>query len=144
MLREVLNAANASYKLVNLGVSDKENHLPAYLIKLGTEFKSTLWSKDVTEGEKHKFKKQCLSMLVKNVEKLQERCSLKYMVARNAASLSLVNMAREKKVAHTRFGSLCQKSHLADLIFTRAVEFAKDEFDDFTKSIVSIIREEFT
>ena len=66
------------------------------------------------------------------------------MVVRNAASLSLVNMARGKKVAHTRFGSLYQKSHLADLIFTRAVEFAKDEFDDFTKSIVSIIREEFT
>ena len=66
------------------------------------------------------------------------------MVVRNAASLSLINIAQEKEITLTQFGSPCEKLHWADLISAKTAGSAKDDFEEFTKSVVSINKEELT
>ena len=142
--KEVLNAATTTYQLIKLYVTKKENQLLADQINLGTAVKYSLLSKGVTESAEHKFKEDCITMLVKIVEKLQERSPLKYMVVRNTACLSPINMVNNKEVAVARFAQLDEKLHRSKLISPQKADSAKDQFEDFTKSIVTINKEEFS
>ena len=76
ILKRVIDNANTGYKLVTIDVTKKENHLPVDPVDLGTGTKSLLKSKDIPEGSKHKFKKECVVMLIALIGKSNHRVSL--------------------------------------------------------------------
>ena len=70
---EVLKEADTSLKLVNLDLSKSSNLAPCKLIKLPTATKALLSSTSFTNHpNKQSFKKDCKSMIVSMVSKLQE------------------------------------------------------------------------
>ena len=76
---EVLKEADTSLKLVNLDLSKSSNLVPCELIKLPTATKALLSSTSFTNNpNKRSFKKDCKSMIVSMISKLQERSPLKY------------------------------------------------------------------
>ena len=70
---EVLKEADTSLKLVNADLSKSSNLVPCELIKLPTATKALLSSTSFTnDPNKKSFKKDCKSMIVSMISKLQE------------------------------------------------------------------------
>ena len=78
--KEVLSEACNASKLIKVDVEQKENQLPVDMLNPGTAVKAILQSKDVTEGAKHQFRKDCVVLLTKLIHKLQERSPLNYLI----------------------------------------------------------------
>ena len=96
--QDILDSATTGYALVKLDVSKPGNLMPSDLINLPTASKHLLKRGEFSEAGKRQFRKECLSMLVAIVSKLQERCLLKYLLVRTAACLSPLQLVREKQV----------------------------------------------
>ena len=79
---ELLKEVDTSLKLVNLDLSKSSSLVPCELIKLPTAAKALLSSTNFTNNpNKRSFKKDCKSMIVSMISKLQERSPLKYDLA---------------------------------------------------------------
>ena len=76
---DLLDQANSSLKLSKLDLSSSENLL-CELMKLPTATKSSLRSADLPNEKKRSFLKNAKQMIVVLVQKVQERCPLKYQV----------------------------------------------------------------
>ena len=94
---EVLKEADTSLKLVNLDLSKSSNLVSCELIKLPTATKVLLsFTSFTNDPNKRSFKKDCKSMIVSMISKLQERSPLKYGLARFASLLSPENMINNR------------------------------------------------
>lgn len=141
--KEVLREASNARKLIKVDVEKKENRLPVDMLNHGTAVKAILRSSDITEGAKHQFRKDCIVLLTKLIQKLQERSPLNYLIVRCSSSLSPVNMVQNQEKAVNHFGVLVERLHRYEWVSATIADSAKDEFEDFVKSIDATIREEF-
>ena len=87
---EILEKANVSFKLVNPDLSNFDTLLSDEYIKLTTATKKLSKPIYIGNNKKCKFRKNCKLTLVAFLQKLQERCPLKYTVSYCAVSLSLL------------------------------------------------------
>ena len=147
-MMELLGSVFAFSKILPMfliDVSKKENHLPIELVDLGTGTKSLLKSKDIPEGLKLSFKKECVVMLSTLITKLQERSPLKYMLARSAACLSPLEMVNNinKSECLVRFGSMVEKVHSEKWLPAQACDDAKEQYEDFISTVVKENRDKF-
>ena len=94
---EVLDEANSSLKLAKLDLSNLENLLLCELMKLSSTTKSLLRLAGLSNEKRRLFWKNCKEVAVVLIKKIQDRCLLKYTVARCAASLSPLNMVNDKE-----------------------------------------------
>ena len=89
--REVLEAADTGQKLPKLDVANIDNHLPPAQVNIGFAAASTLTKiqkeKKVSQLQIFEFRKECTTMLVSLVMKIQEKSPLKYSFVRNLVCL---------------------------------------------------------
>ena len=131
----VLEEANTSYKLAKVDLSNSENLIPCELVKLPTATKALLRSKvELTERKKSQYLGDCRSMLVTLLQKIQEKCQLKYAIARCAASLSPVLMVSQKEKSSNYFSTLVEKLYGGRWISSKVADLAKKEYDTLMKA----------
>ena len=114
----MLDAATTGYKKVKLDVSNAENLMSSELINLPTATKNLLKSGVLHEDKKRRCRKDCMSMLVAIVQKLQERSPLKYLLVRCAS-------------CNTRFTSLVDKLYAGKWISAKNADDAKKSMLSF-------------
>jgi len=139
---EVLEKANTSLKLVKLDVTKSENTLPAELIKLPTATKSKL-AEMPNDQRKRAFKSNSKSMLVALILKIQERCPLRYAIARFASSLSPENILNKRDLCVRFYEKLCDRLYESSWLGSKDADKAKQEYASFVKSANSSLRLEF-
>ena len=127
---EVLDEANSSLKLAKLDLSNSENLLLCELMKLPTATKSLLRSAGLSNEKRRLFWKNCKEVVVVLIKKIQDRCPLKYAVARCAASLSPLNMVNDKCVNY--FDRLVDKLYNLKWITAKDADEAKEYFKFIT------------
>ena len=93
---DVLDQVNSSLKLSKLNFSNSEILLLCELMKLLTATKSLLRSADISNEKKQSFLKNAKQIFVL-VQKVKERCPLKYQVAQCASSLFPGNVVSGKQ-----------------------------------------------
>lgn len=140
----ILEEENTPYKLVKLDLSKKDVCLPAQLVDVGTATKTKLKSLKLSSEQKLKFKNTCLSMLKAIVEKLQERCPLKYSVVRCASCLDPTSMVSVPEVSKLQFNALIDKLYSSNWLPEKRAEEAKVQFDEFLSLTLKENQEKFS
>ena len=129
---EVLKETGTSLKLVNLDLSKSSNLVPCELIKLPTARKALLSSTSFTnDPNKRSFNKDCKSMIVSMISKLQERSSLKYGLARFASSLSPENMINNLNRSVDFFDKIVDGLYKGAWISSKQADDAKKQYFQF-------------
>ena len=132
---EVLDEANSSLKLAKLDLSNSENLLLCELMKLPTATKSLLRSAGLSNEKRRLFLKNCKEVVVVLIKKIQDRCPLKYTVARCAASLSPLNMVNDKEKCVNYFDRLVDKLYNLKWITAKDADEAKKEYFKFITAV---------
>ena len=108
--RKVLTEASTPLALTKVDLDKKKNHLPLSKIQLGTAVTFELVGCDVSDDKKVKFKNECLTLLVGLIEKLVERCPLRYNIVRHSSCFDPFEM-----VNHTD-ACILKANRLIDII----------------------------
>ena len=121
---DVLDQVNSSLKLSKLNFSNSEILLPCELMKLLTATKSLLRSADISNEKKQSFLKNAKQIFVL-VQKVKERCPLKYQVAQCASSLFPGNVVSGKQKCVNYFDRLVDKLYNLNQISSKHADGAK-------------------
>ena len=121
---DVLDQVNSSLKLSKLNFSNSEILLPCELMKLLTATKSLLRSADISNEKKQSFLKNAKQIFVL-VQKVKERCPLKYQVAQCASSLFPGNVVSGKQKCVNYFDRLIDKLYNLNQISSKHADGAK-------------------
>lgn len=125
---EVLDGAETSFKLTKLDLTKPENLLPCELVKLPTATKNLLRSNELSHEKKRQFKKDCKVMVVALLKKVQDRCPLKYVVARCSSCLSPHNMIQHKEKCINFFEKLVDRLYTGNWLSSKSADEAKKEY----------------
>ena len=79
---DVLNEAVTAFRLIKIKVSETSNQLVIDDVKLTTATGALLKSFSVDKAAKENFRRDCVTFLLKMVQKLQEKSPLKYQIVR--------------------------------------------------------------
>ena len=121
---DVLDQVNSSLKLSKLNFSNSEILLPCELMKLLTATNSLLRSADISNEKKQSFLKNAKQIFVL-VQKVKERCPLKYQVAQCASSLFPGNVVSGKQKCVNYFDRLVDKLYNLNQISSKHADGAK-------------------
>ena len=97
MKEEVLDEASTALSVTKIDIAKSSNQLEAEQVKLGTALKQLLSLMESRLEQKRAFKRECKQVIVVLIQKLQERCPLKYNIVRNTSALSSNSMVEEKE-----------------------------------------------
>ena len=111
---------------------DTANHLEESLVDLGAATEDHLDQRNEKNGV---FKKECKSLILNVLLKLQEHCPLKYFILRNVSSFLLQNMVHSNQECSLRFRALVDKLYNLKKISDKTAGNSKDQYDQFLKSV---------
>ena len=131
---KVLEEASTPYKLIKVDLSKKD---------LGTATKQNLKAVGASKDKKIKPQKACSSMLKAIVEKMQEKCPLKYLVVRNASCLEPTSMINQPEVNKMQFSALVANLYSCKWIVEKSTDRVKLQYDDFLSLICKQNRDTF-
>ena len=131
---DVLDEANSSLKLAKLDLSNSENLLLCELMNLPTATKSRLRSAGLSNEKRRLFLENCKEVVVL-IKKIQDRCPLKYAVARCAASLFSLNMVNDKEKCVNYFNRLVDKLCNLKWITAKDADEVKKEYFKFIAAV---------
>ena len=141
--RPILEEASTAYALINLDLDKTENFLPANQINIGTALKERLASLSPKPEEKRKFLKECRSVILALLKKLQERSPLKYAVCRHASALSPNKMATDTEASVLKFKGLAESLSKSKLLSADEADNAKSQYDEFVGFEGKLHKDEF-
>lgn len=144
MPSRIVKNASTPYQLIKLDVSSKDNQLPISSVKLTTATESFLTASGVKDSNKLQFRKECVILLVKMIEKLQERSPMKYQIVRCMTSLVPKNLVSNEEECVLKFGKMVDKMFAKKHLSAKEADEAKCQCDDFLADIVRIHKDEFT
>ena len=104
-------------------------------MKLCTATKSLLRSACLSNEKIRLFLKNCKEVVAVLIKTIQDRCPLKYAVARCAASLSPLNMVNDKEKYVNHFDRLVDKLYNLKWITAKDVDEAKKEYFKFITAV---------
>ena len=139
----VLAEANTSYKLSKINLSEASNLNPCELIKLPTATKALVAKAELQPPKKSNFLKDCQAMIVTLLQKVQDKCPLRYGIARYASSLSPSKIIAEKEMCRDNFCKLVDKFYDGNWISSKSADKAKKEYDSLLKSAHSELKDIF-
>lgn len=135
--KPILESAATPLSLVKLDVSATGGKcLPLIDLKLPTASKAMLKKLGLSIGAKTSFLNQYRDFLIGMVEKLQERCPLKFAIVRCAASLDPVKMADNPTQALQLFEGLVDVVFNHGRITANEADSAKAQFECFLNDVV--------
>ena len=141
--QEVLEEASTALSLTKIDVAKSSNHLEVEQVKLGTALKQSLSSMESRPEQKRAFKRACKQVIIVLIQKLQERCPLKYSIVRNSSSLSPNSMVEEKKLSKMKFQGLVERLCKLKWLTTDEADDPKQQFDEFVDIECPKHREKF-
>lgn len=139
----VLTETNTNYKLIKIDLSNANNLCPCELIKLPTATKALVVKAELPTQKKRNFLKDCQAMIVAVLQKIQEKCPLKYGIVRYSSSLSPSKIITQKEMCRDNFGKLAEKIYGGNWISSKSADQAKKEFDALLKSAHSELKDVF-
>ena len=111
--RSELEGADSAYKIAKLNVLEAATHVAPSEIDIGFAVKTTLEKalrdRKISQLQVLEFRKECESMLVTTVTKVQERSPLKYNLARKLSSLDPRVMVSNPEKATKMLQQVLQK-----------------------------------
>ena len=131
IVKQVLEEASTALSLTKIDVAKSSNQLEVEQVKLGTALKESLSSMESRSEQKRAFKRKCKQVIIVLIQKLQERCPLKYSIVRNSSSLSPNSMVEEKKLSKMKFQGLVERLCKLKWLTTDEADDAKEQFDEF-------------
>ena len=123
--RQVIEEATTPYKLLKIDLGKRESMVDLQNVDLGTAANSALNKSKVKDDLKMKFRKNCVKILVKLIEKLKERSPLSYGVVRNAVCFVPSEMVNHGATSELRAKNLIQKLYDLKLFSSREADKAK-------------------
>ena len=106
---EFLEKASTSLSVTKIDIAKSSNQLEAEQVKLGTALKQSLSLMESRLEQKRAFKRECKQVIIVLIQKLQERCPLKYSIVRNTSALSPNSMVEEKEWSKMKFQGLLER-----------------------------------
>ena len=140
---DVLDEANTSLKLIKIDLTKAENLLPCELIKLPTATKDLLKTSLLKNDKKQLFKNDYKAMIIAMLQKIQDKCPLKYAVAHFASSISPSEMVGHKEKCDDSFCRLVDKLYAGCWISSKTADLAKKEFAVLLKATNSEHKDAF-
>lgn len=98
---------------------------------------------ELASQKKRNFFKDCQAIIVAILQKVQERCPLKYDIVYYAASLSPSQIIRCKEKCNDGFWKLVDKLYGGHWISPKAADLAKKDFDSLLKSVHTELKDTF-
>ena len=142
--KDALDKANTIVKKMSLKLlSDSKNHLEDGLVDVGAATKDIYDRTQVSNEKKRLFKRDCKSLVLNVLLKLQERSHLKYCVLRNASVLCPRNMVRLSVESSFRFRTLVDKLYNLRKITVSTADNAKGQYDELLKAVKFEHKERF-
>ena len=106
---EVLEEASTALSVTNIDIAKSSNQLEAGQVKLGTALKQSLSLMESRPEQERTFKRECKQAIIVLIQKLQERCPLRYSIIRNSSALSPNSMVEEKELRKIKFQGLVER-----------------------------------
>ena len=94
-------------------------------------------------GQKRVFKRECEQVIIVLIQKLQERCPLKYSTVRNYSALSPNSMVEEKELSKMKFQHLVEQFCKLKWLTADETDDAKQQFDEFVDTEYPKHKEKF-
>ena len=135
---DVLQANCTGYKLLKLDLTKEVNLLPIESINVGFRAKAKLRELKTTEKTlmQHLWN-GAQALLVRVIEKLRERCPLKFKMTRSISCLSPTEISLLKpELMKTRFSSLVQFLHDDGMVASIAAEKAEKQYSQLKRRIL--------
>ena len=141
--RQVIQEATTPYKLLKIDLGKRESMVDLQNVDLGTAANSALNKSKVKDDSEMKFRKDCVKILVKLIEKLKERSPLSYGVVRNAVCFVPSEMVNHGATSELRAKNLIQKLYDLKLLSSQEADKAKQEYETFLTSVVVTDQDKF-
>ena len=132
--QDVLKEASNALSLTKHDVAKSTNQLEVNQVKLGTILKQSLSSMECRPEKKRTFKKECMQIVVALLQKLQERCPLKYAAVRKASFLAPNAMVEEKEISKMKFQVLAERFFKLMWLTAHEADDADLQYDEFVDS----------
>ena len=139
----VLMETNANSKFIKIDLSNANNLCPCELIKLPTATKALAEKAELPSQKKRNLMKDCQAMIATVLQKIQEKCPLKYGIVCYSSSLSPSKIITQKEMCRDNFGKLTEKIYGGNWISSKSADQAKKEFDALLKSAHSELKDVF-
>ena len=142
--KDALDKANTIVKKMSLKwLSDSKNHLEDGLVDVGAATKDILDRTQVSNEKKELLKRDCKSLVLNILLKLQERSPLKCCILRNSSALCPRNMVRLSEESSFHFRTLVDKLYSLRKITVSTADNAKGQYDELLKAVKFEHKERF-
>ena len=141
--RQVIEEATTPYKLLKIDLGKRESMVDLQNVDLGTAANSALNKSKVKDDLKMKFRKDCVKILVKLIEKLKERSPVSYGVVHNAVCFVPSEMVNHGATSELRAKNLIRKLYDLKLLSSQEADKAKQEYQAFLTSVAVTDQDKF-
>ena len=140
---EVLEEASTALSVTNIDIAKSSNQLEAGQVKLGTALKQSLSLMESRPEQERTFKRECKQAIIVLIQKLQERCPLRYSIVRNSSALSPNSMVEEKELSKMKFQGLLEWLCKLKWLTADEADNANQQFDEVVDTECPKHREKF-
>ena len=140
---QVIEEATTPDKLLKIDLGKRESMVDLQNVDLETAANSALNKSKVKDDLKMKFRKDCVKILVKLIEKLKERSPLSYGVVRNAVCFVPSEMVNHGSTSELIAKNLIQKLYDLKLLSSQEAGKAKQEYQAFLTSVAVTDQDKF-
>ena len=127
----VLNEAVTAFCLIKINVSETSNQLAIGDVKLTIATEVLLKSCSVDKAAKENFRRDCVTFLLRVVQKLKEKSPLKYQIVLCLNCFVPKAMIEDKEECVVKFDKIVDLMHRKGHLSAKEGDDAKYQFDDF-------------
>ena len=93
---EVLGEVSTALSVIKTDIAKSSNQLETEQVESGTAPKQSLSLMESRPEQKRAFKRKCKQVITVLIQKLQERCPLKYSIVRNSSAYCQIQWWKKK------------------------------------------------
>ena len=142
---DILTAASTPDKLVKVDVSDKKHHVVYTKVDIGflaskglTDLKGKISERQILE-----FRMECITFLVKLLQKVLTKCPITYSLVRNMSALNPQEMSKHGEVSRTSFKKIVYILLSAKRIDENDCDAVLEQYSTFIDNIPSFGSDSF-
>ena len=140
---KILNKANTPIRLTKMNVSDKDNCRSPEFIVLPAAAKALLRKTSLSREVIIEFKKDHMKVLTDVFGKIQEKSSLKFIIAYCVSSISPITLVWEPDIARNLFEKLVDRLFDGKWLTVRISDNAKKQMEAFLLAVKYELQDQF-
>ena len=130
-----MNEAITAFWLIKIKVSESSNQLAIVDVKLSTATEALLKFCSIDKAAKGNFYRDCVTFLLRIVQKFQEKSPLKYQIFCCLNCFDPKAMIENKVECVVKFDKIIELMHKKGHLSAKEVDDAKYQFDDFINNV---------